>query len=93
MFTAEEWRSGGFGVPRCPELASDERGIGNDVQSNYNDRLFHGVDHRLGNEGVPISLRETAFIASFEINDIRHFITPPYGYTYPRVGVHEHYER
>lgn len=93
VFTGEKRRGRGSGVPRRPELASDERGAGDDVQGDHDDRLFHGVDQRLRDEGVTVSLRETRPVVFLEIHDSRHFTARPYRDAYLRVRVHQHDER
>lgn len=92
VFTGEKRRGRGCGIPRRPELAADERCAGDDVQGDHDDRLFHGVDQRLGDEWVAISQREIRLTGPLEVDHSRYLIARPYRDAYPRVGVHQHDE-
>jgi len=87
---SKERRGGGSGIPRRPEFAADEGRVADDVQGNHDDHLFDGIDHRFGDEGIPIG--ETDLVALLEVYGSRHLTARPYRSTYPRVSVHEHHE-
>lgn len=93
LLTSNERWFGCFGIPACPEFASDERNARYNIESDHSYGLSYSIDHCLRNEWTSITSKpaDTPNVRSI-VYSAGHFITLPHTNADSNVGIYQYDE-